>query len=134
MKKSMTMTSAGMSKAVDWTATDMVIGLKSPSKSEASFVVDAPDSPVMVQRPVSKINFNSVETNGFSNVTQAPRQKLLRNAKTIDRQCDVTYKVLMLGDSGVGKTALLRHLTGKEFCSSHVSTIGKPRYQNNSTL
>ncbi|ELT90087.1 hypothetical protein CAPTEDRAFT_55121, partial [Capitella teleta] len=37
---------------------------------------------------------------------------------------DVTYKVLLLGDTGVGKTALIRSLTGTEFKANHLTTVG----------
>ena len=38
---------------------------------------------------------------------------------------DVTYKVLMLGDSGVGKTAVVEHLDGRPFTPKHMTTVGK---------
>jgi small GTP-binding protein len=37
---------------------------------------------------------------------------------------DVTYKVLLLGDTGVGKTSLIRALTGRPFSHSLLSTVG----------
>jgi len=37
---------------------------------------------------------------------------------------DVTYKVLLLGDTGVGKTSLIRTLTGKPFCHNLLTTVG----------
>lgn len=37
---------------------------------------------------------------------------------------DVTYKVLMLGDSGVGKTAMIRNLMGEDFNPNHFTTVG----------
>uniref|UniRef100_A0A8C6C0A2 small monomeric GTPase n=1 Tax=Monodon monoceros TaxID=40151 RepID=A0A8C6C0A2_MONMO len=40
------------------------------------------------------------------------------------KQYDVLFQLLMIGDSGVGKTCLLRGFTDKEFHSSHISTIG----------
>ena len=41
-----------------------------------------------------------------------------------DTGTDVTYKVLLLGDTGVGKTSLIRALTGKPFSHSLVTTVG----------
>ena len=38
---------------------------------------------------------------------------------------DVTYKVLMLGDSGVGKTAVIRSLMGEDFNPNHFTTVGR---------
>ncbi|TWW72205.1 Ras-related protein [Takifugu flavidus] len=40
------------------------------------------------------------------------------------KQYDVLFRLLMLGDSGVGKTCMLRRFTENEFDSSHISTIG----------
>ncbi|XP_044022832.1 ras-related protein Rab-15-like isoform X1 [Siniperca chuatsi] len=37
---------------------------------------------------------------------------------------DVLFRLLMLGDSGVGKTCMLRRFTESEFDPSHISTIG----------
>nr|XP_046269763.1 ras-related protein Rab-15-like [Scatophagus argus] len=40
------------------------------------------------------------------------------------KQYDVLFRLLMLGDSGVGKTCMLRRFTESEFDPSHISTIG----------
>ncbi|KAM4625175.1 ras-related protein Rab-15-like [Polymixia lowei] len=40
------------------------------------------------------------------------------------KQYDVLLSLMILGDSGVGKTCLLRRFTESEFNSSHISTIG----------
>ncbi|XP_055014082.1 ras-related protein Rab-15-like isoform X2 [Boleophthalmus pectinirostris] len=40
------------------------------------------------------------------------------------KQYDILFRLLMLGDSGVGKTSMLRRFTESEFESSHISTIG----------
>ncbi|XP_043930075.1 ras-related protein Rab-15 [Protopterus annectens] len=40
------------------------------------------------------------------------------------KQYDVLYRLLLIGDSGVGKTCLLCRFTDNEFHSSHISTIG----------
>ncbi|XP_036406544.1 ras-related protein Rab-15-like [Megalops cyprinoides] len=40
------------------------------------------------------------------------------------KQYDVLFRLLLLGDSGVGKTCLLCRFTDSEFHSSHISTIG----------
>ncbi|KAL6105879.1 rab15 [Pungitius sinensis] len=40
------------------------------------------------------------------------------------KQYDVLFRLLMLGDSGVGKTCMLRRFTESYFDSSHISTIG----------
>uniref|UniRef100_A0A4W4DYC9 small monomeric GTPase n=1 Tax=Electrophorus electricus TaxID=8005 RepID=A0A4W4DYC9_ELEEL len=40
------------------------------------------------------------------------------------KQYDVLFRLLLLGDSGVGKTCLLCRLTENEFFSPHISTIG----------
>ncbi|KAL0969152.1 hypothetical protein UPYG_G00223190 [Umbra pygmaea] len=40
------------------------------------------------------------------------------------KQYDVLLRLLLLGDTGVGKTCLLCRFTDNEFHSSHISTIG----------
>ncbi|XP_062326041.1 ras-related protein Rab-15-like isoform X2 [Osmerus eperlanus] len=40
------------------------------------------------------------------------------------KQYDVLVRLLILGDSGVGKTCLIRRFTDNEFHPSHISTIG----------
>ncbi|XP_018545758.1 ras-related protein Rab-15 [Lates calcarifer] len=40
------------------------------------------------------------------------------------KQYDILLRLLMLGDSGVGKTCMLRRFTESEFDPSHISTIG----------
>ncbi|XP_070972940.1 ras-related protein Rab-15-like [Oncorhynchus clarkii lewisi] len=40
------------------------------------------------------------------------------------KQYDVLLRLLLLGDSGVGKTCLLCRFTDNEFHSSHISTLG----------
>ena len=41
------------------------------------------------------------------------------------KQYDILVKLMILGDSGVGKTCLLRRFTEKEYHPYHISTIGK---------
>uniref|UniRef100_A0A452GR42 small monomeric GTPase n=1 Tax=Gopherus agassizii TaxID=38772 RepID=A0A452GR42_9SAUR len=43
------------------------------------------------------------------------------------KQYDVLFRLLLLGDSGVGKTCLLCRFTDNEFHPSHISTIGTGR-------
>ncbi|KAK9533558.1 hypothetical protein VZT92_008669 [Zoarces viviparus] len=40
------------------------------------------------------------------------------------KEYDVLFRLLMLGDSGVGKTCMLRRFTESYFDPSHISTIG----------
>lgn len=42
------------------------------------------------------------------------------------KQYDFLFRLLMLGDSGVGKTCMLRRFTESDFDTTHISTIGKP--------
>lgn len=42
-----------------------------------------------------------------------------------EKQFDVQYKVLLLGDTLVGKTSLQRAIAGKDFRPGIGSTIGK---------
>ncbi|KAK9410400.1 ras-related protein Rab-15 [Crotalus adamanteus] len=43
------------------------------------------------------------------------------------KQYDVLFRLLLIGDSGVGKTCLLCRFTDNEFHPSHISTIGTGR-------
>ena len=38
---------------------------------------------------------------------------------------DVKYKILLLGDAGVGKTSLIRKLMGQQLQNNYMCTIGK---------
>lgn len=42
-----------------------------------------------------------------------------------DKDYEVTYKILILGDSGVGKTCLIFRFIEDIFSDSYISTIGK---------
>lgn len=43
------------------------------------------------------------------------------------KQYDILFRLLLLGDSGVGKTCMLRRFAEGEFDPSHISTIGKEK-------
>ncbi len=43
---------------------------------------------------------------------------------------DVKYKVLLLGDAGVGKTSLIRKLMGQDMQHNYMCTIGKLQHLN----
>ncbi|KAJ7989105.1 hypothetical protein DPEC_G00316080 [Dallia pectoralis] len=43
---------------------------------------------------------------------------------TMAKQYDFLFRLMILGDTGVGKTCLLCRFTDNEFYSSHISTIG----------
>lgn len=42
-----------------------------------------------------------------------------------EKDYEVTYKILILGDSGVGKTCLIFRFIENIFSDSYISTIGK---------
>ena len=42
-----------------------------------------------------------------------------------DKDYEATYKILILGDSGVGKTCLIFRFIEDIFSDSYISTIGK---------
>lgn len=42
-----------------------------------------------------------------------------------EKEYEATYKVLILGDSGVGKTCLIFRFIEDVFSDSYISTIGK---------
>lgn len=41
-----------------------------------------------------------------------------------ERDYNATYKILVLGESGVGKTSIIRRFTEEEYQESYISTIG----------
>ena len=41
-----------------------------------------------------------------------------------DKNYNTTYKVLVLGESGVGKTSIIRRFTDEKYQESYISTIG----------
>jgi len=43
---------------------------------------------------------------------------------TIDKSYSSTYKILVLGESGVGKTSIIRRFTDELYQESYISTIG----------
>eukprot|EP00794_Sanderia_malayensis_P006522 gene6522-7266_t len=45
-------------------------------------------------------------------------------SSTIPRDYDFTFKILILGDSGVGKTCLIKRFTDNDFTDNFLSTIG----------
>ncbi len=48
----------------------------------------------------------------------------LAKIMTIPRDYDFTFKILVLGDSGVGKTCLIKRFTDDDFSENFLSTIG----------
>jgi Ras-related protein Rab-1A len=42
----------------------------------------------------------------------------------VSSSCDLVYKILLLGDSSVGKTCFLLRFTEDTFTDNHISTIG----------
>uniref|UniRef100_A0A8C6E0H4 small monomeric GTPase n=1 Tax=Moschus moschiferus TaxID=68415 RepID=A0A8C6E0H4_MOSMO len=61
---------------------------------------------------------------------EAPQKTINRHASQpragggqAARPYDVLFRLLLIGDSGVGKTCLLCRFTDNEFHSSHISTI-----------
>ncbi|XP_028293885.1 ras-related protein Rab-15-like [Gouania willdenowi] len=49
---------------------------------------------------------------------------LVRVCSVMAKQYDLLFRLLLLGDSGVGKTCMLRRFTDSDFDPSHISTIG----------
>ena len=41
---------------------------------------------------------------------------------------DYLVKIIIIGDSGVGKTCFLMRFTDDKFASSHITTLGKNTY------
>lgn len=49
----------------------------------------------------------------------------MATASSPENDFECTYKILVLGDSGVGKTCLIFRFTEDIFSDSYISTIGK---------
>ncbi|CAM8963606.1 unnamed protein product [Rhodiola kirilowii] len=45
-------------------------------------------------------------------------------AYKVDQEYDYLFKIVLIGDSGVGKSNILSRFTGNEFCLESKSTIG----------
>ena len=43
----------------------------------------------------------------------------------VDKRADITCKLVIIGDSGVGKTSVMRRFTDDEFSVSFIGTVGK---------
>ena len=54
-------------------------------------------------------------------VTSLLKQRALEMSKNYDH----LFKIILIGDSGVGKTCILCRFANDEFNKSHISTIGK---------
>ncbi|KAL2940447.1 Ras-related protein Rab11C, partial [Bienertia sinuspersici] len=46
------------------------------------------------------------------------------NAYKVDHEYDYLFKIVLIGDSGVGKSNILSRFTRNEFCLESKSTIG----------
>jgi len=58
----------------------------------------------------------------MSRLTPAPTSSLV--SASVFKEADFLVKTIVIGDSGVGKSALLRRFTNDEFVASHITTIG----------
>jgi len=50
----------------------------------------------------------------------------------VEEDCTVSYKILIIGDTTVGKTAILRALVGRDFQERTRPTVGKRMFLNTS--
>lgn len=55
----------------------------------------------------------------------SPIEKTMHSSEPRANTIDATYKVLVLGETSVGKTALINCLVGREFQTSMLPTVGK---------
>ena len=54
--------------------------------------------------------------------------KAIENTKMITKRYDHLIRLLLVGETGVGKTCLLCRFASDDFIESHISTIGKVFY------
>ena len=50
--------------------------------------------------------------------------KLISMSHKVDHEYDYLFKIVLIGDSGVGKSNILSRFTRNEFCLESKSTIG----------
>ncbi|TPP58276.1 putative rabb and C [Fasciola gigantica] len=76
--------------------------------------------PTITQRPLSSVppGFRPVHTKAAVNGAR-------KGGGTGESRFDARFKVLLLGNSGVGKTSILRCLMGDKFNPTTISTIGE---------
>ncbi|KAF5731982.1 ras-related protein RABA3 [Tripterygium wilfordii] len=63
----------------------------------------------------------NAEMNG---VDEARRSNQLQNINSLEEKIDYVFKIVVIGDSAVGKTQLLSRFAKNEFCFDSKSTIG----------
>ena len=50
--------------------------------------------------------------------------------RTMSKRYDVLLRLLLIGETGVGKTCVLCRYASEEFIDSHITTIGKCHIEN----
>ena len=50
------------------------------------------------------------------------------NLSIADSSIEKTFKILMVGNSGVGKTSIMNRFADNEFSQTHIATIGDSLY------
>ena len=71
------------------------------------------------------VNKNKQKENRTDYIKVSTAERITRNIAMAVQLYDVKYKVLLLGDAGVGKTSLIRKLMGQEMQNNYMCTIGK---------
>ena len=77
-----------------------------------------------------KIRSQMFKSHKLSKVISGIIKKWIFHINLMDRK----YKVILLGDSYVGKTSILQRLVNNEFMQNHISTIGLSSAAKNFTL
>eukprot|EP00808_Paulinella_micropora_P031872 g74185.t1 len=70
---------------------------------------------------------NTLQTELFPSSTPPPRKfsnQIPPTMALLGKDCDIVLKIIMIGDSGVGKSCLLKSFMGDPFHSDYTSTIG----------
>ena len=60
----------------------------------------------------------------FENISKVLKSKLIIKMSVNRRDFDHVFKLVIVGDSGVGKSCLLIRLSDDTFTESYISTIG----------